>query len=214
MKDIPRIKYLGQSGFFIESSDIRLLIDPQNKKSGDLDGDLVYSTHSHFDHTGGVETFLGRNPDAIFVCNKQVAKGFAKFGERMKIVRAQESFEFKSTSFNFTKLNHGVFKGVYNLAVEIRMGDFTFAHCGDAVTFEGFPSSSVDVLAMPISGAFAASPKTAMEMILNLSEPLPIIVPMHWLLRNPKSFCKNLQNQRPGVNCVVPSDGEYLAGFD
>lgn len=213
MSELPRITYLGQSGFFIETFGSKLLIDPPNKKSGDLEGDLVYCTHKHFDHTGGVKPFLTRNPNAILLGNEQVTETFSQFGNRVKMVRDGETFEFKSNTFSFTKLDHGTFKSVYNLAVEIRVGDFSFAHCGDAVSFEGFPSSLVDVLAIPISGAFAASPKRALEMIMNLQEPLPTIVPMHWLMRSPKSFCKKLHDMKPDVNCVVPSNGEPLKGY-
>ena len=214
MSTHPRITYLGQSGFYIESADAKLLVDPSNKNSGDLDGDLVYCTHHHFDHTGGVKTFLTRNQDAILVANKQVTKSFSEFGERVQTVSEGETLEFKSHLLTFTRLNHGVFKSVYNLAVEIRIGDFNFAHCGDAVTFEGFPSSQVDVLAIPISGAFTASPKKALDMIMNLPEPLPMIVPMHWLIRSPSSFRKKLLEARPHVNCFVPSKGEPIKGFE
>ena len=214
MTEIPRITYLGQSGFYIETTDSKLLVDPRNKKSGDLEGDLVYSTHKHFDHTGGVKTFLTRNPDAIFISNEQVTGSFSQFGDRVKTVREDESFDFKSHSLTFTKVEHGLLKGTHNLSVEIHIGDFTFAHCGDAVSFDNFPSSNVDVLAIPIGGAFAASPKKALEMIMNLPDPLPTIVPMHWLMRSPESFCKKLSELRPGVNCVVPSNGEPLKGYE
>ncbi len=69
MPEIPRITYLGQSGFFIETPELKLLIDPSNKRSGDLEGDLVYCTHKHFDHVGGVKTFLNRNSHAILIGN-------------------------------------------------------------------------------------------------------------------------------------------------
>jgi L-ascorbate metabolism protein UlaG (beta-lactamase superfamily) len=214
MPEVPRITYLGQSGFYIETSDSKLLVDPRNRKSGDLEGELVYCTHKHFDHTGGVKTFLERNPDAILVGNEQVTGTFAQFGDRARTVREDESFEFKPYLFSFTRLTHGILKGMYNLAVEIHFDDFTFAHCGDAVSFDDFPTSSVDVLAIPIGGAFAASPKKALEMIMNLPEPLPTIVPMHWLMKNPGSFCKKLQELRPDAKCIIPSDGDPLKGYE
>lgn len=214
MTETPRITYLGQSGFFFETSDSKLLLDPRDKKSGDLDGDLVYCTHNHFDHTGGVETFLTRNQEAILIGNEQVTSSYSQFSDRVKTMKEGESFEFGSQSFSFTRLRHGVFKGVYNLAVEIRFGEFTFAHCGDAVSFGGFPSITVDVLAIPISGAFAASPKKALELVLNLPEPVPTIVPMHWLMRSPEAFCKRLRDAKPTVNCVVPTNGQPLKGYE
>ena len=214
MPEVPRITYLGQSGFYIETSDSKLLVDPRNRKSGDLEGELVYCTHKHFDHTGGVKTFLERNPDAILVGNEQVTGTFAQFGDRARTVREDESFEFKPYLSSFTRLTHGILKGTYNLAVEIHFDDFAFAHCGDAVSFDDFPTSSVDVLAIPISGAFAASPKKALEMIVNLPEPFPTIVPMHWLMKNPGSFCKKLQELRPDAKCIIPSDGDPLKGYE
>ncbi|MFW9786510.1 MAG: MBL fold metallo-hydrolase [Candidatus Thorarchaeota archaeon] len=214
MTELPRITFLGQSCFFIEAADTRILLDPQNKQVGEMDGDIVYCTHSHFDHTRGAKPFLSRNSEAILLGNEQVTSGFLEFGERVKTVTEGETFDFKSSAFTFKRLRHGFFKGVHNLAVEVRIGGFVFAHCGDAVSFDGFPTTQVDVLAIPISGGFAAGPKTALEMIKNLVDPLPTVVPMHWLMRNPKSFCKNLRNIRPEVNCVVPSDGEPLKGYE
>ncbi|MGY5863432.1 MAG: MBL fold metallo-hydrolase [Candidatus Thorarchaeota archaeon] len=210
----PKITYFGQSCFYIETSDANILLDPQNKKSGNLEGDLIYCTHKHFDHIGGVATFLGQNEDAILVGNEQVTSSFPKFGDRAKTVKDGGTFEFKSITLSFTKLRHGIFKGMNNLAVEIQIGDFTFAHCGDAVSFDGFPTSSVNVLAVPIGGAFVASPKKALSLIQSLSEPLPIVVPMHWLIRSPAGFCKKLKATVPNANCVVPVKGECLVGFE
>ena len=214
MTETHKITYLGQSGFYIETPEIKLLIDPSNKRSGDFEGDLVYSTHNHFDHIGGVKTFLTRNSNAVLIGNEQVTGKFTQFAEQVKTVSGGESYEHKSCYFTFTKLDHGLFKGFINLAVEVHIGDFTFAHCGDAVSFTGFPTSTVDVLAIPIGGAFTANPKKALDMILNLPDPIPTIVPMHWLLRSPDGFCKTLHNARPNVNCIVPTNGEPLKGFD
>ena len=67
----------------MKSNDQSLLIDPRLKKHGDVQGQYVYVTHRHFDHTGGVKTFLGRNPEAQLICNTQVAKKFPKYQDRI-----------------------------------------------------------------------------------------------------------------------------------
>ncbi|MFX1605058.1 MAG: MBL fold metallo-hydrolase [Promethearchaeota archaeon] len=213
MKERPVITFLGQSGFFIETSVCKILIDPQNKKSGDRDGDILYCTHRHSDHVGGVDTFLTRNPRAILIGNEQVTDKFSKWEERTKTVKHGDNIEVKGCFFEITNLPHGVFSKELNSAIVLQIGGFSLAHCGDAVSFEGFPSLTVDVLAIPIGGVFAASPKKAQEMIMNLQEPLPTIVPMHWFLRSPKSFCKKLRDMKPNVNCVVPANGEPLKGY-
>ena len=73
------ITFLGQSGFLLQESNSSLLIDPNKKKVGEVPGDIVIATHHHPDHTGGVETFLKRNLEAVFICNKQVADHFEKW---------------------------------------------------------------------------------------------------------------------------------------
>lgn len=214
MSVTPRITFLGQSGFYIESTDSKLLIDPSNKKSGELDGDIVYCTHNHMDHVGGVKVFMARNPDAILLGNDQVLEKFPQFADRAIHCHEGMSQILEPWNFEFKQLPHGFFKGVLNLAIVARIGEFSFAHCGDAVSFDGFPPSPVNVLAIPIGGAFAASPRKALSMIKNLEDPIPTIVPMHWLLRNPREFCKKLMQTVPDANCIVPIKKEPLKGFE
>ncbi len=73
MTDLPIITYLGQSGFLLEYEKSKLIIDPASKKAGNRDGDIMYCTHKHFDHIGGANVFMERNPSAILVCNEQTA---------------------------------------------------------------------------------------------------------------------------------------------
>ena len=213
MTETPRITFLGQSGFLIETSNSTLLLDPSNKKSGDFDGDIVYCTHNHMDHIGGVKCFLDRNTDAVLIGNEQVANKFVEHGERIISCTDGQTLERGPWTFTFSRLRHGIFGGVLNLGVVVSVGDFSFAHCGDAVAFDGFPSSNVDVLAIPIGGAFAASPKIALKMVQSLSAPLPTIVPIHWLFRSPEGFCKKLSVEVPHAQCVVPQDGKPLKGY-
>ena len=210
MTEAPIITFLGQSGFKLEHGNSTLIIDPSNKESGNHDGDIMYCTHKHFDHIGGVDTFLERNNSAIFICNEQVAGKFTKYGDRVKVVKDGETYENGPWSFRFIQLKHGIFKGIQNLAVVISVGNFSFAHCGDAVEFPNFPPGPVDVLSIPIVGGFTAGPRTALKMVVNLQEPRPIIVPMHSVFRKPEGFCKKLHERIPDIKCVVPTIGERL----
>ena len=158
MKNRLRIKYLGQSGFFLDMSGTRVLIDPRDKKSGDLDGDLVYCTHKHFDHTGGVRVFMERNPKCILLANKQVTDTFSEFDERVKTVQEGDSYKLGPFAFAFKRLKHGVFTGTYNLGVELRLSEFVFAHCGDAVSFDDFPLSEHRYARNPDIGNICCQP--------------------------------------------------------
>ena len=211
MTEAPIITYLGQSGFKLEHSNSTLIIDPSNKESGNHDGDIMYCTHKHNDHIGGVDTFLERNSSAILVCNQQTADKFTQWGDRVKIVNDGETYENGPWLFRFMLLKHGIFRGMQNLATIITASDFSFAHCGDAVEFPNFPPEQVDVLAIPIGGGPTAGPGSVLKMVKDLQEPRPTIVPIHWLFRKPEGFCKKLREQIPDVKCVVPSVGDSLS---
>ena len=64
-----KVRFLGQSGFQLTKGRSTILIDPADRRSGDVDGDLVYCTHGHPDHTGGIPTFMERNPEATLLAN-------------------------------------------------------------------------------------------------------------------------------------------------
>jgi L-ascorbate metabolism protein UlaG (beta-lactamase superfamily) len=204
-----KVTFLGQSGFLLQAESSSLLVDPRNDKAGDFSGDLVYVTHAHADHTGGVNTFLERNPEAILACNEQVAKKFKKWNERIVLAEPRGEIKQGPWKLRFFTFRHGIFRGVQNTGVIVQVDDFSFGHLGDAVEFQEFYQERIIVLAVPIGSMFAASPKRAMEELKKFSETPQIIIPMHWLWRNPKKFCQQL-NESYDCRCIVPRDGKII----
>jgi L-ascorbate metabolism protein UlaG (beta-lactamase superfamily) len=210
MSDELIITYLGQSGFLLEADGSKMLIDPQDKKSGDREGDFVYCTHNHFDHTRGVKPFLRRNPEAFLVGNDQVVDSFSEFGDRTRQVKSGDNFDYGPWKLEFLQLRHGVFRSVNNLAVIVRVQDLVFIHCGDAVSFEGVTEYLPNVLAVPICGGPAAKPSTILKMLKYFKKLYPIIIPMHWLFRNPNKLCRKIHETFPEIRCIVPKNGEEV----
>jgi L-ascorbate metabolism protein UlaG (beta-lactamase superfamily) len=206
----PTITFLGNSGFLLEHQDSALLIDPQNKTAGDRKGDIVYCTHNHSDHVGGVNIFMEHNPVAFLIGSTQVAKKFSKWTQRTIVVASGEMIQQGPWTLRFIQEPHGVTKGKVNLGVIVRTDNFTFGHLGDAVRFSNFAKIKLDLLAVPIFGGFTASPKRVIEELKSFNSPLPTIVPMHWVFRNPKSFCERLKREIPDVTCIVPTKNEIL----
>ena len=206
----PSITFLGQSGFLLQYQDSSLLIDPQNKAAGDRKGDIVYCTHDHGDHVGGVNTFMEQNQVAFLMGSTQVAKKFRKWTHRTIVVHPGEFVQQTPWNLSFIQEPHGLFKGKINLGVIIRADDFTFGHVGDAVQFDGFATAKLDVLAVPIFGGFTASPKQAIEELKKFDTPLPTIIPMHWVLRSPSGFCKRFKTEFPDATCLVPEKNTEL----
>jgi L-ascorbate metabolism protein UlaG (beta-lactamase superfamily) len=185
------------------------LIDPSNKKSGDIDGDLVYCTHRHLDHIGGVPRFMERNQDAILLTNEQVARQFDQFFDRTVLASDGGSYQYGEWEFQFIKSKHGVFNDV-NLGIVVRNGEDSFGHCGDTVAFNGFTSLLIDTLAIPIAGILTTSPSKAINELKKFNH-LPTIVVMHWVIRNPRNFCRKLSQEIPGIKCIIPEKGKLLS---
>ncbi len=161
------------------------------------------------DHTAGIDTFLEINaPKAVLISNRQVTKKYSQFGDRIITIKDGESLKKGVWEFEFIKGKHGFFRGVENIGIVVKTPSFTFGHLGDSVNFEGFANLDIDMLAVPIGSIFAASPKGAIKELRKFKKPLPTIIPMHWLWRNPKGFCKKLTKEFPQAKCIVPKKGE------
>jgi L-ascorbate metabolism protein UlaG (beta-lactamase superfamily) len=204
------IKYHGQSCFTLQTGDSRIIIDPGKKKLGEISGDIVYVTHKHLDHTAGVNRFLRRNPDSLLLCNTQVADEFKTFDDRIILANSGEEFNQNGWRFRFIRGTHGIFRNSENTGVIIEASSVTFGHAGDTVEFQGFSQENMDIFAIPISGFVTASPKRAIMELESFKKPLPMIVPMHWLFRNPNKFCKKLVSSLPGSKCIIPKSDEFL----
>jgi L-ascorbate metabolism protein UlaG (beta-lactamase superfamily) len=208
--DQVTIGFLNQSGFILKKGTSSLVIDPGKKEQGKISGDLVYATHHHSDHTAGIETFLNTNPEAKFICNEQVAKKFKKFQKKIILAVAGEEILEKDWKLKFIEGRHGLFSGVQNTGVIIKTSTVIFGHTGDTVDFQGFVNEKMDIFTIPISGLFASSPKKVLKELKAFQTPLPVIIPMHWLWRNPKRFCKKFNAIFPSSRCIVPIDGEKI----
>lgn len=204
-----QIRFLGQSGFHLSKGGSSILIDPLNKKAGDINGELVYCTHEHADHTGGITSFMNRNSNALLLTNKEVARKFKQFSDRSVIAYNGGLYRHGEWEFQFIEAKHGLFNNI-NLGVIVRNGEDSFGHPGDTVTLEGFSSPRIDTLAIPITGIVTVSPTAAILELKKFIQPLPTIVVMHWVLRNPDNFCQNLSREIPGTRCIVPTNGELI----
>jgi L-ascorbate metabolism protein UlaG (beta-lactamase superfamily) len=201
---------LGNSGFEFSNNSSTLIIDPANKKSGQLKGEFVFCTHNHFDHIGGVKPFLEMNPEAKLIGNNQVLEKFDDYSERTILAEVGETITLGPWSLEFIKNRHGFFGSVQNTGIIIRSDDLSFGHPGDGVYFKGFYNVGLKYMAVPIVGGFSASPKRALTELMKFADPKPIVIPMHWVFRNPNSFCHKLSTTIDGIQCIVPEVGQSI----
>jgi len=206
------ITCFGHSCFLLEHQNSKVLIDPSKKSHSQVEGDIIYATHHHWDHTAGIDTFLETNaPNGVLISNSQVTKKYAKFGDQIITIKDGECLTRGRWELEFIRGKHGFFRGVENIGIVVKTPSFTFGHLGDSINFEGFANLDLDMLAVPIGSIFTASPKGAIKELHKFKKPLPSIIPMHWLWRNPRGFCKNLIKEFPEAKCIVPKKGEKIS---
>jgi len=160
------ITYLGHSCFLLRHKGVRVVTDPFDKSVGikqvKTEADIVTISHDHGDHSGlGMVT-----------------------GEPM-VIRGPGEYEIKGVSITGMQTFHDEEKGALrgkNTVYTIDIDEVRICHLGDL----GHKLSEkqlevldgIDVLMVPVGGNTSIEPKTAMEVIRQISPS--IAIPMHY----------------------------------
>ena len=180
------ITWYGQASFRLESKEVRVLIDPFDKKTGlkppRINDTIVLVTHDHHDHNavGDTEsqTLLITGPGEYEKSGVQIV-GINSFHDN----------------------EQGATRGLNTIYV-VKLEDITLCHLGDlgqsALTAEQVEIiGNVDILMIPIGGTYTIDGKQAMSIIKQI-EP-KIIIPMHYKvpgltidLEGPQVFLKEI----------------------
>ncbi len=97
-----KITFLGHASLEIQVSGKKLLVDPfisANPKAShinvnELKPDYILLTHAHQDHTLDVEFILQNNPNAIVICNAEMATYYLSKGYKAHMMNHGGSWKF------------------------------------------------------------------------------------------------------------------------
>lgn len=165
------ITYLGHSSFKLKGKDATVITDPFDKKVGfaypSVTGDIVTSSHDHFDHasiSAVKPTTKREKPFVISSPGEYEILGVSVFGYPSYHDDKQGAERGKNTIYAI------VIDGI----TVVHLGDL--GHTLDEHFIERL--GTVDVLLCPVGGHFTIDDKTAVEIIQEI-EP-SYVIPMHY----------------------------------
>ncbi len=173
------IDWFGHASFRIRGTKT-IYIDPWKIKTAYLDGDLIFITHSHYDHFSVDDIKKAAKPEAIIVAPASMKSELSfknvvllKPGENVTL--AEVGIE-AIRSYNTNKKFHP--KSNNWLGYVINLDGVRYYHAGDTDLIEEMKAVSCDVAMLPVSGVYVM---TAKEAILAAQRIGPkVAIPMHW----------------------------------
>lgn len=162
-----------------------IYLDPYKIAEESHDADIIFCTHTHYDHFSEEDILKIKNDRTIFIGTEDSYIKAMKLGfsdERIKIVEPNKNYEilgikFKTVpAYNIENQYHPRENNWVGYVLEI--DDINYYIAGDTDLTPETKSVSCDVAFIPIGGRFTMNAKEAASLI-NTIEP-QIAIPTHY----------------------------------
>jgi len=184
------LKWLGHSGFQIKNKKI-IYIDPYNIKEGLEPADIIFITHSHYDHCSFADIGKIVKEGTKIIIPADCQSKITKFDVAIKIELIEPEQEldlgdvrvYALPSYNIDKHFHP--KDLLGVGYVLKTDDVIIYHAGDTdfipemQKLTGYNQSEKEFVALlPIGGRFTMNVEEAVEAAKLIKPTLAI--PMHW----------------------------------
>ena len=223
-----RMTWFGHSCWYIESDEVRLIIDPYmgdnpacSARPEDVTVDYVLVTHGHIDHCADAQGIAIRN-NATLVGVLELAQWFKRRGvERTVTMNIGGHIEYPWGNLRMTPAVHsstmpdGSCGGVAcGFVVSLRDGHRIY-HAGDTAFFGDMAyinRSGIDVALLPIGSVYTMGPYDALDA-LRLIKPKRAM-PMHYgtweaIHQDPHDWADHVHRQTD-VDVTIIQPGEMV----
>ena len=169
------LEWLGHAGFRITGG-VVVYIDPYNIAMGPK-ADVIFVTHSHFDHCSQDDIEKIRVEETITVCPED-----CDVPGEVRLVSAGDSLEVKGLrievvpAYNIEKSFHPKDKGFVGYIITVE-GQRIY-HAGDTDLIPEMSEVECDIALLPVSGTYVMAAKEAANAASQIKTKLAI--PMHY----------------------------------
>lgn len=200
------VKHYFQSTVKLEGKK-SIYVDPFKVPDEPHDADLIFCTHSHFDHLSPGDIKKVMKPETVLVVPKRKARKFRKF-ELAEVIgvkpfeeRQIDGIEFKTVpAYNINKIFHRKRKNWVGYIVKVN--DVTYYFAGDTDRIPEMADIEADVVFLPVGGKFTMNAEEAAQAA-NLIKPR-VAVPIHFAdvvgsRQDAQTFVDNLDKDITGI---------------
>ena len=175
------VKWLGHDGFLIEFEGKRFFIDPYKvDKVFENSADVIFITHSHYDHLSQEDIKLLAKNDTVLVCPENGAEQLKEY----RVIKVNPGFDgevlgvkFKAVpSYNVDKKFHPKENNWVGYIVDF--GGVKVYHAGDTDFIPEMKDFKCDIALLPVSGTYVMTAEEAFEAAKVIKPE--IAVPMHY----------------------------------
>ena len=165
--------------------DIIIYIDPFKITKDYNDADIIFCTHSHYDHFSEEDIKKVKKDSTILVITEDCYEKVKKMGFQQKnIIVVTPNKKYKVLDISFETVNaYNIEKEYHKLENNwvgyiIEINDITYYIAGDTDLIPEIKSVNCDVAFLPIGGTYTMNAKEA-ATLANIIEP-QIAIPIHY----------------------------------
>ncbi len=174
------VKWLGHDGFLIEFKGLNVYIDPFKLTDYTKKADIIFVTHSHYDHLSKEDIENLAKEETVIVCPENGAEQLK--GYNVIKVNPQFKGEVKGIPFecipayNVNKHFHPKENNWVGYVIDF--GGIKLYHAGDTDFIPEMSEINTDIALLPVSGTYVMTDKEAFEAAKAIKPK--IAVPMHY----------------------------------